>query len=431
MKATIVKIGSAALYLLAFMGAFEYRPSAPAGLFPYAQAVMDETAPGQYIPGTYSPFAPAASIASSVSRPYSIKELAAKQISIVIPIKPAGLSAAWDSFGTGGYMENKITGAAGISFGPFSAGAGFSYYNLKIQGGEIDTSENMFDVSAGLLVRPFDWIEAGAAAENIRSFFHADDFYIGESWNAGIRLKPFRGLSMIYNLGKDYSGYINTVSVTAHILPFLSASCGYSRETMTWSGALSVLFKKISASYGIRRHPYLGTTHTIGFSLNNGDGHLPSIKYSANNEEKEEIKKIDINTCSNDEITAIPGINEIHATRIIRYREQIGAITEKALMQLGLSGKEIVRLQRYIYGLADESENENTKKPAPVKPKKKAGKNLFMALVEEIGLSPSQAMELCDAASKEGRAGFGKKIQSMPLNAETKKQAEAVCARYW
>ena len=437
MKRAIFRIGLAAACLFSFMGAFEYQPAAPVELFPYSVAVRDETALGQYIPAHYAPLVSGVAISSSAAQPYSIEGLSARHISAVIPLKPLGLSAAWKSFGTSGYMENTFTFSAGLApFKAVSFGVGANCYNLKIHGGDIDTDKNFFDVSAGLLVRPFNWLETAVFADNIRSFFNdTDDFYIRENYGAGIKLKPFRGLSLIYNINKDYSGYFNSLSVTAHILPFFSVSCGYAREAMTWSGALSVVFKKVSASYGIRLHPYLGVTHVIGLSLNINGEKFPAINYSQNredNEEKKVIKKIDINACSNEEIEAVPVLNPTHAERIIRYRQQIGPVSEKALAQLGLTAREIVSLQRYVFGLAQDNQ-EISKKPSPSRkpsPAKK-NKNLFMSLVEEAGLSPIQAMELCEAANKGGRAAFRQKLQSMSLNAAVKKEAEVICARYW
>ena len=437
MKRFVFQISLAAACLFSFMGAFEYQPAAPVELFPYSVAVKDETFTGQYIPAHYAPLVSGAAISSSAGQPYSIEGLSARHISAVIPFKPLGLSAAWKSFGTSGYVENTFLVSAG--FAPFKAvsfGAGANCYSLKIHGGDIDTDKKFFDVSAGLLIKPFKWLETAVFADNIRSFFNdTDDFYIRENYGAGIKLKPFQGLSLIYNVNKDYSGYLNSLSVTAHILPFFSVSCGYAREAMTWSGALSAIFKKVSASYGIRLHPYLGVTHVIGLSLNINGEKFPAINYSQNREDDEEkkvIKKIDINACSNEEIEAVPVLNPTHAERIIRYREQIGPVSEKALAQLGLNAREIVSLQRYVFGLAQDNQ-EISKKPPPSKkpsPAKKS-KNLFMSLVEETGLSPMQAMELCEAATKGGRAAFSQKLQSMPLDAAVKKEAEAICARYW
>ncbi|MCL1911774.1 MAG: helix-hairpin-helix domain-containing protein [Leptospirales bacterium] len=437
MKRAVLKTGFLVACLFSFMGAFEYRPAAPVELFPYSLAVKDETSLGQYIPAHYAPLVSGAAISSSASRPYSIEGLSARHVSGVVPLKPFGLSAAWKSFGIPGYMENTFTASAGLApFKAVSLGIGANYYSLKIHGGDIDTDKNFFDFSASLLIRPVGWFEAAVFAENIRaSLGGADEFYIRENYSAGIKLKPFQGLSLIYNVGKDYSGYLNSLSVTAHILPFLSVSCGYARETMTWSGALSAVFKKISVSYGIRLHPYLGVTHIVGLSLNANGENFPSIRYSQGREdsgEKEDVKKIDINTCSNEEIEAIPAINPTHSERIIRYREQIGPVSEKALAQLGLNAREIVALQRYVFGLAQDKQESRGKVSLPKKPPPvKKSKNLFMSLVEEVGLSPTQAMELCEAANKGGREGFRKKLQSMPLGAAEKKEAEAVCARYW
>ena len=439
-KEKIFQVVLAAVSLLVFPAAFEYRPESPASLFPTLQAVKDETV--SVMQGAYSPFAQSAAVSSSVSRPYSYEELLSQQYAAVLPFEYIGLSAQWSSFGMSGYRENAFKTSVGVSLaGKAAFSVGCNWYSLNIQGGELDISKNYFDASASLLLRPFNWIEAGFAVENISAYFN-NHLYIKPVWAAGLGFKPFQGLSVFYNISTEDETFVNTLSVTAHILPFLSASLGYGRETMTWAGSLSAQVKNVSVSYGMRQHPYLGATHIVGVTLRANNTPLPSIKYSAREETIDEtpFEKVDINSCTDDEIMEIPGINEMYAVRIIRYREMIGPVSEKALAQLGFSAREIVRLQRYIYGLANETirsrENAQSKTKtnsyALKKKQNEAGRNMFMALVDELGLSPTEAMDLCGVAAKEGRAGFRKKVLAMQnLSDADKQKAEAICARYW
>ena len=321
-----------------------------------------------------------------------------------------------------------------------SVGLDLVWYRLDISGGELELSENYPDAGMSLLVRPLYWIDLGLTLENMRALFEKDDCLCPFSWGAGIALRPVKGLSLMYNLGRDLHGYVNTVSVTAHILPFCSLSCGYGRETMTSSAAVTVLFRKMSLSYGIRQHPYLGMTHVLALSIRSLDTGLPSLEYGNRNGPKRPdnipFEALDVRVCSLEDLKTVPVLNEVMAGRIIAYRESIGPLSEKALFQIGLSSGEISELMNYVYGLHSGKDEKPAEKAGRPRMKKRLSysesKKLFMTLVNDAGISVSEAMGLCDSATREGRESFYRKLEAgTVLDAAEKKKVRDLCERYW
>jgi hypothetical protein len=424
-----------------FSGAFEYEASSPSALFPYRQAVIDADAPDRALYGAYAPFSPGPVFSSSACRPYSMPELIAGGIFMAWPMRPLALSASWISFGMEGYRENTVRASLGwAAMKELSLGVGAGWYSLDVRGGDLDYSENRFQPEVDFLFRPLEWIESALCLRDAASFFNdsRDDPDPGLGW--GLALKPARGLSLTYNINRDVRGYTNSFSINAHILPFCSIHCGYGRETLTWSAALVFLYRHVSFSYGIRIHPYLGATHVVGLAYRYGDEAAPAMGYYGRSypgyAPPDPSEKIDVRDCLQEDLEGIPGISEVMAWRMIRYRETVGPLSEKSLGQIGIPAPEAAVMKDYIYGLAsDDGKDEaaSEKKPAPLKgPLNHAlRKKLFMALVEEARISPVEAMALCEKARSGNREALKKFISEREgLGAEEKGRAAAVCERY-
>lgn len=428
--------------LLFFPGAFEYRASFPSDLFPCSSAVVDYQMPGHPVSGAACPWISSAFIASSACRPYSMKELYSAGCSGAVPLKPFGFSGEWNSFGMEGYSENAFTCSAGAGTDYLSFGAGIRYYSLRIRGGQLRENCSFYDCSAGILFRPSEWITAGISADNLSSFFREQE-YINPFWSTGVRIALFQGLSLIYNLGCEGKKSYNSISLRADLLPSCSVSAGYGRETMTWAGSVTVLAGNFAVSYGLRRHPYLGATHVIGISLLSGTPAFKPVHYGSSRQVPENYVKIDINNCPDDDIRRLPCLEPVPAERLIAYRKKIGPLTERALIQLGLTQAEADLLRQFSYGLAEEQPVQKKTGVRSYRKGKKGGKskretgrqsgqNMFLDLVEEAGLPPTLAMDLIEAARKSGREGFMTKMEAMEdLSQEQKRAAEDICRRYW
>lgn len=99
-------------------------------------------------------------------------------------------------------------------------------------------------------------------------------------------------------------------------------------------------------------------------------------------------------------VNALP---ELIAERIINYRTIIGPITQKGLLQIGLSQKEITQIKSFIKGLAAESEKTPSKDN---KSKRKTYKGiytldqrkmLFQSLLKN-GFGASSALRITEVA---------------------------------
>jgi hypothetical protein len=441
MKTVILRVTILGAAIISLPGAFEYEAVSPSALFPCRQAVIDADAPDQALYGAYAPFSPGPVFSLSACRPYSMPELLAGGISMACPMRPLALSASWITFGMEGYRENRVRAALGwAAVKGLSLSAGGGWYNLDVRGGELNYSENRFQPELDFLFRPLEWIEGGICLRDAASLFKdpRHDRDPGLGW--GLALKPARGLSITYNINRDAWGYSSIFSINAHILPFCSIHCGYGRETLTWSAAVVFLCGHVSFSYGIRMHPYLGATHVVGLACRYGDEAAPVMGYYGRSypgyAPPDPSEKIDVRDCVQEDLEAIPGISEVMAWRMIRYRESVGPLSEKALVQIGISAPEAEAMKDYIYGLAPDDGKEEAaseKRPSPVRgPLNHAlRKKLFMALVEEARISPVEAMALCEKARSGNREALKKFISEREaLGAEEKGRAAAVCERY-
>ncbi len=62
-------------------------------------------------------------------------------------------------------------------------------------------------------------LRAGFVQENIRSALDDSDGLVHPSWSAGLAVMPSRGMSIAWNLNREYYGLINSVSLSANLLP--------------------------------------------------------------------------------------------------------------------------------------------------------------------------------------------------------------------
>lgn len=109
--------------------------------------------------------------------------------------------------------------------------------------------------------------------------------------------------------------------------------------------------------------------------------------------EKIPVEPIDIQTCTLKELQAVPVLKSPFPERIIRYRNLIGPVTEKALQQLGMRGAEITRFYRYVTGIKrDRKFFKKRIKKIPYKVLQQKRKKCFAALIA-AGISSSEAME--------------------------------------
>ncbi|MBN2402787.1 MAG: helix-hairpin-helix domain-containing protein [Spirochaetes bacterium] len=448
-----MKIALILLLANSLTASFEYRETNPCSLFPYNYAVSDTNPLGNLSNPSYLPLREIYYVNTSYAKPYLMEELNSGNLRAGCSTDKLGVQAAWNRFGIRGYSEDVLEGSFGYRPWKFlSAGIGASYYHININTDEIKCREGAADFRFSALLLPYDWINIGYIQENIYSFYNrslknkdsdsnTEDF-IYPNQSLGIALKPARGITFSWNINRIYYGYINSFSVTANMLSCLSLKGGYSRETSSYSFSANFTYAKFMVSYGLSHHAYLGATHKLGLSIAAGDLALEEINYNKSLYRRtlpEKKKKININECSLEELTESNLFTEEIAERVIKYREIIGPINSKGLIQIGIPKNEFESIREYLSGLAPETAQDAGRRAAKAgtgsyKIKTGTGydldtrKLLFQKLLEN-GLSAGTSLKISEHAKTDSKEQLIRKVKEMPgIDEEKKKIIIKICA---
>ena len=407
-----------ALYIAATpCAAFDYRENSPGSLVPLTQAACDATLPEgisnpAYLPALRYPY-----LAFSGSKPYNLDELYSSVLRIGYGVGGFGIQAGWNRFGFDQYLENTAELSAGyMPIRYVALGCGIFYHNISMRTAEVSFTSHLVDGSLSLLIAPCRWIDLSFLYENIASLFirrQRDLLFPG--WSAGVSLKPVRGCSIIWNINRTAYGYVNTLSATANILKYLSIRAGYSRESSSFSAAVIFVYKYVAASYGFKYHPHLGFTHSVGITLAPQEMPVDSLNYSAFMDTlrgSRDLKKIDIASCTAEQLGEVPGLSPTHARRILQYRDTVGPVTRNSLAEIGMSEEEIDSLCGHITGLGTIP-----KRPGAVRrgaPGREREQKILFGKLLGIGLNPSIALEMAELASAGRTDLIRKRIAETP-----------------
>jgi hypothetical protein len=431
---------------------FEYRESNPYSLFPYNYAVSDTNPLGHLSNPAFLPLWEPAYVSIDYVKPYLMDELNSGNLRVGYNFNNAAFQIAWNRFGIKEYSEDVLEGNFGYRPWKFlSAGLGISYFHININTEDIKFKYGTTDFKFSMLLLPYEWINIGYMQENIYSIFDRnikkkkqenntiDLIYPNQSF--GATLKPANGIWFAWNINRTYYSYINSFSVTANMLSCLSLKGGYSRETLSYSFSVNFIYKKFLVSYGLSHHTYLGSTHKLGLTVATCDLLFEELNYNKSlirHSLPEKKKKINVNDCSFEELIESKLFSQEIAERIIKYRDTIGPISEKGLIQIGISRQELEKIQEYISGLADETivnnETEPTKTGAKIyKARLKTGydvdtrKLLFQKLLEN-GINAGTALKISDQAKSSSKDGLIRKIkESADIDEEKKKIIIKTC----
>ncbi len=412
--------------------AFDYREAPPAALFPFIQAAGDSSLPDAVSNPAYLPAIRYPYLAVSGGMPYSMSGLYSSALRAGYGGKGCGVRAFWSRFGLEEYAEN-IAGAE-IGYMPvryISIGACVRYYNLAINTPEVTKMIHLVDGGCSVVLSPFTWIDLAFQQENLGSLFVTSRRdLLPPDWSAGAALKPFRGLALAYNCNSTANGYVHCVSASANVLKYFSVRVGYARETGTFTAALLFIYKYLSASYGLKYHPHLGFTHSVGVTLAAAEIPVESLAYGdlfSRLRGGRTAVKTDLNACGMESLESVPGLDRAMAERMMKYRKTIGPLSRNGLLQIGLSEQEIDRLLEHATGLAPDA-------PSPADAYRdrerieKARKELFKKLLA-LGIPASTALELSDLAAQGQREALAGRIDALRwTDADKKKKARDLCA---
>lgn len=418
-------------------GAFEYKNAEPDSLFPVQVAIHDYSSPVIMTNPALLPFSEGLLLQSYAGRPYSNEALTAAGSAIQYGTGDYGFQLSWNSFGSDFYRENTFSLNGGYSIYPFlHTGISAKIYLLRINTEELYEFNTIPETDFAVLLTPYSWLNMSIIQSGIFSLATGQKSeVIYPERSAGVLLKPGNGFSLAWNITDTAAGMVNTFSAVVNPVTFFSVKGGYCIENSSFAASIGILSENFYVSYGLKYHPYMGYTHSIGIT------YTPQTKIESLHYGKpvfsSPVKKINITTAVYDDLKTIEGLSEISAQRIILYREKIGPVNGKGLMQIGLTGEEIKILEANVYGLARVSRNKNGKKDFSISrkkfvkmpPRNERIKNRFRQLIGS-GIPAFKAITYSELVE----SGKTDEIQKALLNdnslsEEQKKIIEKTCSR--
>lgn len=402
------------------VAAFEYRESSPASLFPAGAAIQDPSLPDTVSNPALFPFVGFGYLSCAGSRPYSLEAMSSWTVRAGFGGNTAAVQGAWSRFGIEGYHEQIFVIAGGIRpSSVFSFGAGATWSTVTINTDGVGSFRGIWDGSVAAVVEPFIWLRLAFSQDNIVSMLLRSRRDLAcPQWNAGIALMPVDGLDICYGMSGTAFGYMNSVSVSARIFPFLSVAAGYQHETGTGSGAVTMLWGRAAVSYGFRYHPVLGMTHSLSVTLTFRSRTFASLREGRRNRERPDpASRIDISRCDEDSLRKIPVITPEIRGLIMDHRRRNVPLTVSALRGLGMSDGDVERLHDYAYGLEEEPRpadrgRDGKQWRGDFRKKLELRRDLFGKLLK-LGIKATGAVRISDLAARGKRADLKKEIDSL------------------
>lgn len=416
--------------------AFRYGFSEGEGLFPFSTPACDLRFVDPSSVPAYAPLCEGLFLRTSYSRPYMIEGLNSCGVSGGYASSRIGGGFMWNRFGIDQYLEDRVALFSGLRItDQLFIGGRIHADRFAISVEDYSSQNTVYDADSMILLKPVPSLSIAYRQDNIHAAMNRkrrDILYPDSSF--GVVFSPEPGISCGWNYLHNYDGGINSWHVRATILPSFSVSSGYARETSTYAVNAVLLVKNITVTYGFNYHAYLGMTHRIGIVLSSAPIPFePIVMYRKKS--AEEIT-IDITSCSPDDLMRLSPITEEHAERIVKYRDKIAPVTERALYQLGLSKTEINEVMIHCTGIVIEKESDQEEKPQwksfrknnDTHYKKKAQiKSLFIRLVDG-GLPPATAIKIADAVGDKTGKDAISCIDALPdIPAENRKKAKEIC----
>lgn len=416
-----------------FCGAFEYRTGDPQVLFPVQAAVQDCMTPVVVMNPSYLAFSDSLLLNSNASRPYSEKVLTTGSSSVQYGGKGYGFQFYWNCFGSEFYREHTVSLKAGYSLLPFlHTGISGNLYLLSIQTENLNMNRKSLQADLSVLFTPVTWLNMAFIQSSIPSLLDdRDRDMIYPERSAGILLKPGRGFSLSWNITDTAVEKVNTFNAVINPAKFMSVSGGYCRENSSLAASLGILAGNFFISYGLRLHPHLGYTHSIGITYSFRHG-IETLDYGRPLFSSQR-KRINIQTASADELKNIDGLRPLCADRIILFRKKIGPVTEKSLVQIGLTPVEIKSLEESVYGLERIKSNTAGGKKfrrgkfKKLPPKNERIKEKFRKLIA-VGISAYTAISYSELSETVDTSEFRNRLwNDSSLDEGQKNLVEKIC----
>ena len=416
--------------------AFTFQESVPSSLFPYQCAVYDNAPFTAVLNPAYLPFYKTAYAGVSYHNPYSIDGLNSSGARAGVGFSSMAVSASWQRFGIKEYGEDIFSGLYGAALTRWlNVGAHIKYQRGFISTDELYETFSLCDGGLSLLWMPCRYVAAGVFQDNMYTLYDRSrrETLFPET-GLGLIVQPADGISASYNINRQRFSYVQTFSASAHILRELVLSGGYSPQTSSFACSVTVIYRNFNVSYGLRYHSYLGATHSFGLTLSLDHVYAVPVNYKAaprRYAHQDKATKINLSTCSYDELKKSGIMREEIAARLIKYRSTVGPLTETALFQAGCNMDELRAVRESCSGI----EFSRDKKPKQRIIKSSAAhtaavrKDIFTALVKG-GVTASVAMKIADLAKTKTKSELIAAIgASKEFSVQDKSRAVLICEK--
>jgi hypothetical protein len=339
----------------------------------------------------------------------------------------AGLQ--WQYFGIPEYREDTVSLDMGWAITHWiGLGVELHDYILSIHTDKVSFTQSYYDYGVYCIVKPLDKLNLFAMQNNIRNFH--DDGYIPSESILSAQAEIFKGCSLEYEF--HLSDYIwQILKIHGYITHYCAVDIAYSRELNLSSAGISIFWGLFSIRYVLQHHSFLGNTHSFGFVYSHaGFMFIPTDK-----PERNVIIKLDIQTCSAEDLIKLNVVPEMLCQRIIKYRKMFGNITVTSLYQLGFTTQQIRDLQEYTYNYSDETsrinndENQTTKKHhtyVSYEEKNRKVKILFQSMVA-AEIPAYIAISLAEEYQKNGEKGVLQSTLFKSLSSYQQKVVKTAC----
>ena len=431
---------------MSIISAFEYKNTNPESLFPFSCAANFNGSPvlSQNILSinSYEGFG----LTFNTGRPYSDENLSTYFAGAKYSSENYGFQIHYSSFGSYFYKENSYSISTAYKFiNIINTGLSYNKYQISIQTDDISLNKNFRDIDFAIALMPCNFFTLAFTQNSLLTEFNSKNKKeIFPEKSGGIILTPAKGFALTWNITDTSAGYIN--SFTASIIPLgnIVIKAGYTPEDSRIAASISIGIKNFTISYLLGFHPYLGYSHNFGITFVPFNYENKNYIEFRSPPESSINKDININKATFEELQKIPEVSTTSCKRIISYREKIGPLTEKSLIQIGLSREEINSIKKYCYGferdqnhgqesLPESSQSkENKKKTAPKKnhiSSKEIIKEKFRLLIE-AGIPATSAIKYSELSLSKGHINFETALNSdKSLSEEQKETIRNICLK--
>ena len=310
------------------MAAFEPQSESPwlsggiaSALFPISHfAVSVNPASAGLLDGT--------ALSISASRPFGFRELDRTAVAGGGSTGNYAFAGLMSYSGRNGYGEATVAGTAAATLRRgLVAGVSMSCHRIQIQG---FGSGSAFSADLGLIARPFKGLFLGGAVRGLysSSFTETGMGAVPRTVSGAVGVCPVSGVTVSAGAAvHQYSG--NEYSVVTSVEPYPGVSLSFSLLTppVRMGMGLSVSLSPVSMQYGYSTHPELPGGHSLAMGYGSVAFHPEPLQLRDLPGEEEAVSfPVNINSATEDELTAIPGIGPSKASTIWNYIESHGPL---------------------------------------------------------------------------------------------------------